>query len=95
MEENLELSLLCTETNLDDDDKEEKGMIFEKIPIVGRGESSISQMGFPSESEEIIREMMETEKQHLPKDDYFKRLTSGDLDLNVKRRQAFNWIWKV
>ncbi|VVB18125.1 unnamed protein product [Arabis nemorensis] len=95
MEENLELSLLCTETNLDDDDEEAKGMIFEKIPIVGRREISISQMGFPSESEEIIREMMEKEKQHLPKDDYFKRLTSGDLDLNVRRRQALNWIWKA
>lgn len=92
MAENLGLSLLCTETtNLDD---EENGTIAEKFPIVV-GEISISQMGFPSESEEIIKEMMEKEKQHLPSDDYIKRLKSGDLDLNVRRREALDWIWKV
>lgn len=84
MAENLELGLLCTETiNVGDDD-----MIF------GR-EVSNFQMGFPLESEEIIREMMETEKQHLPSDDYIKRLRSGDLDLNARRTEALNWIWKV
>ncbi|XP_013710307.1 cyclin-D4-1 isoform X2 [Brassica napus] len=85
MAEHLEQSILCTETtNVGD---EEKGMIVDKNPI--------SQMGFPSESEEIIREMMEKEKQHLPRDDYIKRLRSGDLDLNVRRTEALNWIWKA
>ena len=85
MAESLEQSLLCTETtNVGD---EEKGMIVDKVLI--------SQMGFPLESEEIIREMMEKEKQHLPSDDYIKRLRSGDLDLNVRRTEALNWIWKV
>lgn len=85
MPESLEQSLLCTETtNVGD---EEKGMIVDKVLI--------SQMGFPLESEEIIREMMEKEKQHLPSDDYIKRLRSGDLDLNVRRTEALNWIWKV
>ncbi|KAJ0236503.1 Cyclin-D4-1 [Hirschfeldia incana] len=65
----------------------ETGMIVDK--------THISQMGFPSESEEIIREMMEKEKQHLPSDDYIKRLRSGGLDLNVRRRDALNWIWKA
>lgn len=89
MAENLELSLLCTETNVDD---EEKGIVVDKTPI----EISISQMGFfQSETEEIIREMVEKEQQHLPSDDYIKRLKSGDLDLNVRRREALNWIWKV
>lgn len=92
MADNMELSLLCTETNFDD---EENGIVVETIPIGGAGENSISQMGFPSESEEIIREMMEKEKQHLPRDDYISRLRGGDLDLNVKRREALNWIWKV
>jgi len=86
-EENLELSLLCTESNVDDE-----GMIVDETPI----EISIPQMGFSqSESEEIIMEMVEKEKQHLPSDDYIKRLRSGDLDLNVGRRDALNWIWKV
>ena len=84
MAENLELGLLCTETiNVGDDD-----MIF------GR-EVSNFQMGFPLESEEIIREMMETEKQHLPSDDYIRRLRSGDMDFNARRRKALNWIFKV
>ncbi|KAH0940326.1 hypothetical protein HID58_007787 [Brassica napus] len=84
MAENLELSLLCTETiNVGDDD-----MIF------GR-EVSNFQMGFPLESEEIIREMMEKEKQHLPSDDYIRRLRSGDMDFNARRRKALNWIFKA
>ncbi|XP_010444529.1 PREDICTED: cyclin-D4-1-like isoform X1 [Camelina sativa] len=92
MAENLELSLLCTETNVLVDD-EDKGIVVDKTPI----EISIPQMGFfqSEESEEIIREMVEKEKQHLPSDDYIKRLRSGDLDLNVRRREALNWIWKA
>lgn len=84
MAENIEPSLLCTETiNVGDDD-----MIF------GR-EISNFQMGFPLESEEMIREMMEKEKQHFPSDDYIRRLRCGDMDFNARRRKALNWIFKV
>ncbi|TXG60110.1 hypothetical protein EZV62_014683 [Acer yangbiense] len=53
-----------------------------------------SLMGLPLQTEERIREMIEKERDHLPKDDYLKRLRSGDLDLRV-RRQALDWISKV
>ena len=92
MAANLELSLLCTEiTNVGDEDD---GIILDETPIVFP-EISISQTSFPSESDEFIREMMEKEKQLLPSDDYISRLTSGYLDLDVRRREALNWILKV
>ncbi|CAF2088193.1 unnamed protein product [Brassica napus] len=92
MADNLELSLLCTEiTNVGDEDNV---IILDKAPIVFP-EISISQMGFPSESDEFIREMMEKEKQLLPSDGYISRLRSGDFDLNVRRREALNWILKA
>ncbi|KAL0721510.1 hypothetical protein Bca4012_036109 [Brassica carinata] len=94
MADNLELSLLCTEITNVGDDNEDNVIILGKTPIVFP-EISISQMGFPSESEEFIREMMEKEKQLLPSDDYISRLRSGDLDLNVRRRDALNWILKA
>ncbi|KAI9166195.1 hypothetical protein LWI28_027830 [Acer negundo] len=53
-----------------------------------------SLMGLPLQTEERIREMIEKERDHLPKDDYLKRLRSGDLDLRV-RRQALDWISKA
>ncbi|ESQ40992.1 hypothetical protein EUTSA_v10014176mg [Eutrema salsugineum] len=56
--------------------------------------TSILQTGFPSETAEIVREMIEKERQLSPRDDYLKRLRSGDLDLNV-RNQALDWIWKA
>jgi cyclin D1/2/4 len=49
---------------------------------------------FFAQSEEIVRVMVEKEKDHLPRDDYLMRLRSGDLDLSV-RREALDWIWKV
>ncbi|CAN8251525.1 unnamed protein product [Cochlearia groenlandica] len=86
-------NLLCRETNLIIDD-EDKGMIVERNPIVGF-EISISQMGFPSESKEIITEMIEKEENQSLSDDYIKRLQSGDFDLIVKRRDALFWILKA
>lgn len=84
MAENLELSLLCSETiNGGDDDM-----------IVSR-EISNFHMDFPLESEEMIREMMEREKQHVPSDDYIRRLRSGDMDFNARRTEALNWIFQV
>ncbi|KAL5755312.1 hypothetical protein ACOSP7_023532 [Xanthoceras sorbifolium] len=53
-----------------------------------------SLMGLPLQTEERIREMIERESDHLPKDDYLQRLRSGDLDLRV-RREALDWIWKA
>lgn len=49
---------------------------------------------FPSEEEENIREMIDKERQHSPRDDYLERLRSGDLDFNV-RNQALDSILKV
>ncbi|KAF8397564.1 hypothetical protein HHK36_016484 [Tetracentron sinense] len=49
--------------------------------------------GFPLQSEECLGLMVERECEHLPRDDYLKRLRSGDLDLGV-RRVAVDWIWK-
>ncbi|KAF5464076.1 hypothetical protein F2P56_014187 [Juglans regia] len=56
-----------------------------------RSESSV---GFPLQSEERVREMVEREREHLPRDDYLKRLRSGDLDLSI-RREALDWICKA
>ncbi|KAG7994185.1 hypothetical protein I3843_01G044300 [Carya illinoinensis] len=55
---------------------------------------SESLVGFPLQSEERVREMVEREREHLPRDDYLKRLRSGDLDLSI-RREALDWIWKA
>lgn len=56
------------------------------------------QVGFPfpseEEEEENIREMIDKERQHSPRDDYLERLRSGDLDFNV-RNQALDSILKV
>ncbi|OAY35760.1 cyclin-D4-1 isoform X2 [Manihot esculenta] len=57
-------------------------------------DSCKSLMGFTVHSEDRIKEMVKGEKEHLPRDDYLKRLRSGDLDLSV-RREALDWIWKA
>lgn len=49
---------------------------------------------FPLQSEDRISEMVKRESEHLPSDDYLKRLRSGDLNLS-SRRQALDWILKV
>ncbi|VVB18292.1 unnamed protein product [Arabis nemorensis] len=77
--------LLSTETTNFDD---------ETSSMVTSLETSIFQMGFPLETEEIITEMIGKERQHSPRDDYLKRLRNGDLDSNV-RNQALDWIWKA
>ncbi|KAJ7953532.1 Cyclin [Quillaja saponaria] len=50
-------------------------------------------VGFPL-SADVVRLMVEREREHLPREDYLKRLRSGDLDLSV-RREALDWIWKA
>ncbi|OVA01808.1 Cyclin [Macleaya cordata] len=51
-------------------------------------------MGFPLQSDECMGLMVERESDHLPRDDYLKRLRNGDLDLGA-RREAVDWIGKV
>lgn len=51
-------------------------------------------MGSALESEERVRALVEKEIEHLPRNDYLKRMRSGDLDLKF-RREAVDWIWKV
>ncbi|GMI68703.1 hypothetical protein HRI_000539600 [Hibiscus trionum] len=50
--------------------------------------------GFAIQSDDRIKEMVEKEVEHLPEDDYLKRLRSGDLNLSV-RREALDWILKA
>ncbi|KAJ4840229.1 hypothetical protein Tsubulata_007514 [Turnera subulata] len=51
-------------------------------------------MGFATESEDSIKEMIDREKEHLPRDDYLKRFRTGDLDCTV-RTEALDWILKA
>lgn len=55
---------------------------------------SESLTSLPLQSEERIRTMIQRESEHLPRDDYLRRLRTGDLDLSV-RREALDWILKV
>ncbi|XP_042507544.1 cyclin-D3-1-like [Macadamia integrifolia] len=55
------------------------------------GEFSIE---LPLITEECFNLMVEKECQHLPRDDYMKRLQSGDLDMGV-RGEAVDWMRKV
>ncbi|KAG2300631.1 hypothetical protein Bca4012_012385 [Brassica carinata] len=71
----------------------ERSNFDDENSIISYGTSTL-QMGFPSEDEETIRELIDKERQHSPRDDYLQRLTNGDLDLNI-RNQALDWIWKA
>ncbi|XP_022752041.1 cyclin-D4-2-like [Durio zibethinus] len=62
--------------------------------INNRSTSLMGSSGFAIQSDDIIKEMVEREMKHLPRDDYLKRLRSGDLDLSV-RRGALEWISKA
>jgi len=94
-----ESNLLCSENN---------STCFDDVVVDGSGISpswdhtnvnldnvgSDSFLCFVAQSEEIVKVMVEKEKDHLPREDYLIRLRSGDLDLSV-RREALDWIWKV
>ncbi|CAN4126760.1 unnamed protein product [Withania somnifera] len=88
--------LFCTKAkslcfdDLDDQNNQEKSKVL--TFDYGRSVALIDLL--PSLSDESFCFMVEKEKEFLPKDDYLKRLRSGDLDLNV-RREAVNWIWKA
>ncbi|XP_042516539.1 cyclin-D3-1-like [Macadamia integrifolia] len=49
---------------------------------------------FPSQTEECLSLMVDKECQHLPRNDYLKRLRSGELDMGL-RGEAVDWIRKV
>ncbi|CAN8236804.1 unnamed protein product [Cochlearia groenlandica] len=81
-----------TETN--DFDDNNNIVSFVDTTSITTLKSSTFQMGFPSESEEIITEMIDKERHHSPRHDYLQRLRNGDLDFNV-RNQSIDWIWKA
>jgi cyclin D1/2/4 len=97
-------NLLCSENNSTcfDDDLEFKDVFdgsgispswdYTNLNLDNVGSESF--VCFVAQSEEIVKVMVEKEKDHLPRDDYLMRLRSGDLDLSV-RREALDWIWKV
>ncbi|KAL1209031.1 Cyclin-D4-2 [Cardamine amara subsp. amara] len=86
----VEPNLISTETTNFDDEMSN----FVDTTSITSLMTSIFQMSFPPETKEIIRETMEKERQHSPRDDYLKRLRNGGLDLNF-RNQALDWIWKA
>ncbi|KAG0482835.1 hypothetical protein HPP92_010919 [Vanilla planifolia] len=51
-------------------------------------------MGFPLPSDECVDLLLQKELEHLPRNDYCKRLLSGSLDVSI-RRDAIDWIRKV
>ncbi|KAB2055736.1 hypothetical protein ES319_A11G057400v1 [Gossypium barbadense] len=62
--------------------------------INNRSTSLMGCPGFALQSDDVIKAMVEKEMEHLPRDDYLKRLRSGDLELSA-RREAIEWIWKA
>ncbi|MBA0715947.1 hypothetical protein Golax_014821 [Gossypium laxum] len=74
-----------------------KNQIFNqrhRFLIDNKSTSLMGSSGFAIQSDDRIKEMIEKEIEHSPRDDYLKRLRSGDLDLSV-RREALDWIWKT
>ncbi|KAK8482882.1 hypothetical protein V6N13_112157 [Hibiscus sabdariffa] len=100
MEENLDSSasnLLCSETTSScfddglDFNEFGKNQVFNQQDPLFINNRSTSLMGFEIQSDDRIKEMVEKEVEHLPEDDYLKRLRNGDLNLSV-RREALDWI---
>ncbi|XP_052196765.1 cyclin-D4-1-like [Diospyros lotus] len=97
-------NLLCTETNywcfddLDSVNPEEQTHETNNQPLGFKDFGSESEsepfFGLPLQSEECLSFMAERERAYLPRDDYLKRLRSGELDLGM-RKEALDWIWKV
>ena len=92
-------NLLCTETNLWFDALDSVTTHDQTHQTNNQNLGFVSDrseplIGLPLLSEESFYLMIERERQHLPRDDYLKRLRSGGLDLGV-RREALDWIWKV
>lgn len=87
-------SLLCEETN---------GLCFDDLDSVTETQNlgfmnddrSKPLVDLPLLSEEIFSFLVEREREHLPREDYLKRVKSGGLDLGGLRKEALDWIWKV
>lgn len=62
-------------------------------PSLNRNRSE-SWLNFPMLSQERIKEMVEKEREHLPRYDYLYRLQSGELSMKA-RKEAIDWISKV
>ncbi|ONK74174.1 uncharacterized protein A4U43_C03F3570 [Asparagus officinalis] len=79
-------SILCFEDELEEDvwaPQQQRSDLYEDFL-----------MGFPLQSDECLDLMIKTEAEHLPREDYGKRLITGALDLSI-RRDAIDWIWKA
>ncbi|XP_028769399.1 cyclin-D4-1-like [Neltuma alba] len=97
-------NLLCPENsntcfdNSECNTEDEFGISFNQQNDKGRHHcppwDSHGSVRFPIQSDERVRLMVEREKEHLPRNDYLKRLRSGDLELSV-RREALDWILKA
>lgn len=94
-----ESNLLCSENNstcFDDVVVDDSGISpsWDHTNVNLDNVGSDSFLCFVAQSEEIVKVMVEKEKDHLPREDYLIRLRSGDLDLSV-RRESLDWIWKA
>ncbi|GJN33750.1 hypothetical protein PR202_gb22373 [Eleusine coracana subsp. coracana] len=66
----------------------------EEEALVRRTRSGELAAEFPVPSEECVDRLMESETDHMPREDYAERLSAGGLDLRV-RMDAIDRIWKV
>lgn len=66
----------------------------EEEALVWRTRSGELATAFPVPSEECVADLVESETEHMPREDYAERLRAGGLDLRV-RMDAIDWIWKV
>ncbi|KAK7386735.1 hypothetical protein VNO78_27070 [Psophocarpus tetragonolobus] len=99
-------SLLCLETNDTCFDEFEynvadespfwdrKNLNFGNQSLIKDNNGSEHLLDFPVQSDETVLGLFVRESEHLPQDDYHKRLLGGDLDLSV-RKEALDWIWKA
>ncbi|XP_072953340.1 cyclin-D3-1-like [Typha angustifolia] len=90
--------LLCAEDNdsiLGFDEEEEEDGHGESW-VLGKRSGFYGDflMGFPLQSDECLVLLLEKEAEHMPGNDYGERLTTGALDVSI-RRDAIDWMWKA
>lgn len=88
-------SLLCEETNDLCFDGLDSVTDTQNLGFMNDDISKPSLIDLPLLSDEIFSFMVEGEREHLPREDYLKRVKSGGLDLGCLRKEALDWIWKV
>ncbi|EAZ45038.1 hypothetical protein OsJ_29676 [Oryza sativa Japonica Group] len=100
--------LLCAEDSSSvlgfggEEEEEEEDVVAGKIPRCAGPPPppcvDVAGVDFAVPSEECVARLVETEADHMPREDYAERLRAGggdgDLDLRV-RMDAIDWIWKV